>query len=150
MRALALLLLALPASAETITAAGDLIKDRETWDGHSACAAGRVVELDERFGRVTGKHLFRAKIDDGTGVVQVFAFGHFPKLAPGERIEACGRFNKAKLHKNGVTYENEIEAVVVLRGAGVGAGLVDIIGDRVVPRARGKASAQSAVPPAPK
>lgn len=143
------LALALPAAAEPITPAGDAVKGRDALDGRALCAAGKVVELDERFGRVTGKHLFRAKLDDGTGVLQIFAFGFFPKVADGERIEACGRFNKAKRHKNGVVYENEIEVVSILKGAGIGAGKVEIVGDRVVPVAKGKVSAQASKPPSP-
>jgi len=149
MRVLALLLLALPASAEPISKAGDVFKNREVVDGHVICAVGKVVEVDERFGRVTGKHLFRAKIDDGTGVLQVFAFGYFPKVAVGEPIEACGRYNKAKLHRNGVVYRDEIEATVILKGAGIASGLVDIVNDKVVPRAKGTTSAQGVRPPAP-
>ncbi len=144
-----LLTLALPASAETISRAADVLRDRESLDGHTICATGKVVDLEEKFGRATGKHLFRAKIDDGTGILQVFAFGYFPKIASGEPIEACGRFNKAKLHKNGQIYKDEIEAVAVLKGTGIGAGLLDIVGDRVVPRARTVVSAQAARPPAP-
>lgn len=144
-----LLTLALPASAETLTRAGDVLRDRDSLDGRTICVTGKVVDLEEKFGRATGKHLFRAKLDDGTGVLQVFAFGYFPKIAPGEPIEACGRFNKAKLHKNGVIYKDEVEAVAVLKGTGIGAGLLDIVGDRIVPRAKTVASAQSARPPVP-
>ncbi len=149
MRALVLLLLALPASAELLAKPGDVVRDREILDGHSLCVSGKVADLDEKFGKATGKHLFRAKLDDGSGVVQVFAFGYFPKIAPGETVEACGRFNKTKLHKNGLTYKDEIEAVVVLKGPGMGAGLVEIVGDRVVARAKGTVSAQASRPPEP-
>ncbi len=145
-----LLAFALPASAETISKAADVLRDRDALDGRTICATGKVVDLDEKFGRATGKHLFRAKIDDGTGILQVFAFGYFPKITAGEPIEACGRFNKAKRHRNGVIYKDEIEAVAVLKGAGIGAGLLDIVGDRVVPRAKTVASAQAARPPTPR
>lgn len=147
--AVAMLALALPAAAEPISKAGDILKNRGALDGRALCAVGKVVELNERFGRVTGKHLFRAKLDDGTGVLQVFAFGFFPKVANGESIEACGRFNKAKRHRNGVVYLDEIEAVAILKGAGIAAGVVDIVEDRIVPRAKGTASPQAARPPSP-
>ncbi|MBI5246576.1 MAG: hypothetical protein HY923_05300 [Elusimicrobia bacterium] len=147
---LALALFASSAAAEALSKAGDVLKNREALDGRSLCAAGKVVALDEKFGRATGKHLFRAQLDDGTGILQVFAFGYFPKVAAGEPIEACGRYNKAKLHKNGVIYKDEIEAVVILKGSGIDAGLVDIVDDKIVPRTKGTVSAQATRPPSPK
>lgn len=81
---------------------------------------------------------------------RVFAFGFFPKAAKGERIEACGRYNKAKLHKNGQIYKDEIEAVAVLKGAGIAANKVDIVDDKVVPLVKGAASPQARTIAAPR
>lgn len=145
----AALALALPVSAEPISRAADVLKNRDALEGHTICAVGKIVDLDERYGKVTGKHLFRAKLDDGTGILQVFAFGFFPKVSNGEPVEACGRFNKAKRHKNGVIYPNEIEAVAILKGKGIAAGLLDIVDDRVVTKAKTAPSAQAVKPPSP-
>jgi hypothetical protein len=127
-----LLALALRAAAavEPITPMGDILKNRESWNGRSFCVVGKPVEMDERIGRVTGKHLFRGKIDDGTGRLEIFAFGHFPSVALGERIEVCGKYNRFKIHRNGVGYHDEIEAVAILKGAGIAAGKV-IVGKTI-------------------
>ncbi|MEQ1917909.1 MAG: hypothetical protein ABL955_01810, partial [Elusimicrobiota bacterium] len=91
-----LALLALPAAAETITPISDILKNRERANGRNFCVVGKPVEIDQRVGRVTGKHLFRGKIDDGTGRLEIFAFGYFPPVALGERIEVCGKYNRFK------------------------------------------------------
>jgi hypothetical protein len=150
MRALALLLLALPASADPITKAGDILKNRDAMEGRSVCLVGKPVSVEERFGTVTGKHLFRAKFDDGTGTVIIFNYGHFPKAAVGELIEVCGRYTRSYTSPSGNVYKDQITTSVLLKGKGINAGLVDIVGDRVVPVAAGKAAAQSSRPPPPK
>jgi hypothetical protein len=133
--AAALLALALRASAaavpEAITPVGDILKNRDRSNGASFCVVGKPVEMDERVGRATGKHLFRGKLDDGTGRVEIFAFGWFPPVALGEKIEVCGKFNRFKIHRNGVGYHDEIEAAAILKGKGIASGLV-VVGKTVV------------------
>ncbi len=130
--AVLLAVLALPASAavETITPVADIFRNRERANGRNFCVVGKPVEIDQRIGRVTGKHLFRGKLDDGTGQLQIFAFGRFPPVALDERIEVCGKYNRFKIHRNGVGYHDEIEAVAILKGKGIAAGSV-VIGETI-------------------
>ncbi len=148
MRLLIALLLALPASADPITKAGDVLKNRDALHGRSVCVVGKADKMEERFGTVTGKHLFRGKFTDGTGELIVFNYGHFPKIAPGEPFQACGRFLKSYTAPSGNIYLNQITTSVILKGSGINAGLVDIVDGRIVPQAKGKASAQTTRPPA--
>lgn len=147
--ALALAALVSQARAEAITRAADILQDRDAADGRNFCVVGKPVAIDQRFGRATGKHLFRGKLDDGTGRLEIFAFGYFPPVGLGESIEVCGRYNKSKLHKNGLVYSDEIEAAAILKGKGIASGAVEV-GESVTPRAKAVASAQAAVPPSPR
>jgi hypothetical protein len=143
-RALALLaLLALPASAavETITPISDILRNRDWANGKNFCVVGKPVSIEEKFGKVTGKHLFRGKLDDGTGTLELFAFGYFPPVAVGEAIEVCGRYDKFRFHKNNVGYHNEIEAVAILKGKGIASGAI-VVGDTITAAPR-----KSAPPP---
>lgn len=149
MRALLLLLLALPASADPISKAGDILKNRETMDGRSVCLIGKVKSVEERYGKVTGQHLFRGKLDDGTGEVLIFSYGFFPKVAIGETIEVCGRYAKAYLAPSKVIYKDQIAVKALLKDKGINAGKVDIVGDQVVAAGKGTATAQSTRPPTP-
>ncbi len=123
------LLLALAGSAsaaETITPVETILKNRDAANGRHFCVVGKPVITENKVGRVTGKHLFRGKIDDGTGTLELFAFGRFPAVATGELIEVCGKFHKYYLHRHGVGYHDEIVAEAILKGKGIGAGLVEI------------------------
>lgn len=150
MRGLLALLLAAPAAADPITRAGDVLKNRDALNGRSVCVVGKATKLEERFGTVTGKHLFRGKFDDGTGELVIFNYGHFPKIAPDEPFQACGRFLKSYTSPSGKVYLNQITTSVILKGAGMNSGLVDIVDGRIVPKAKGKVSAQSTRPSAPR
>lgn len=149
MRALALLLLALPASADPITKAGDILKNRDAMDGRAVCLVGKTKSVEERYGKVTGQHLFRGKFDDGTGEVLIFSYGFFPKIAVGETIEVCGRYAKAYVAPSKVIYKDQIAITVLLKDKGINAGKVDIVGDKVVAAGKGTSTAQATRPPAP-
>lgn len=84
----ALFILALGASAgeaaiEPITKIGAILKNRDLANGKWFCVVGVPTITESKIGRVTGKHLFRGRLDDGTGTLEMFAFGHFPKVASG-------------------------------------------------------------------
>lgn len=141
-----LLALAGPAAAaETITSIGLILKNRDAANGRHFCVVGRPVITEDKVGRVTGKHLFRGRIDDGTGALELFAFGRFPPVASGELIEVCGKFHKYYLHRHGVGYHNEIVAEAILKGKGIAAGKVEITPRGIVAGTKGKRPA----PPAP-
>lgn len=141
---LAVAALSASAAVETITPMGDILKNREWANGRNFCVVGKPVEMDERIGRVTGKHLFRGKVDDGTGRLEIFAFGYFPPVALGELIEVCGKYNRFKVHRNGVGYHDEIEAVAILKGKGIAAGKI-VLGETITAAPKKK----SAAPPPP-
>ena len=150
--ALLALLLALPASAaaEPITKAGDILKNRDAVNGHAVCVVGKAVSIEQRYGTVTGKHLFRANFDDGTGTLIIFNYGHFPKIQIGELIEVCGRYDKSYTSPSGNIYKNQLTTAAILKGKGISAGLLDIVGDKIVPLGKSKVAAQSTQPPVPK
>lgn len=146
MGAAALLLLSLSASAtETITPISAILKNRDLANGRNFCVVGKPVEIKEKVGEVTGKHLFRGKIDDGTGQLTLFAYGKFPAIILGEAIEVCGKYTKFYLSKGNNAYHNQIEARAILKGKMISAGLVDIVNGEVMLRPKKPAPA----PPAP-
>lgn len=137
LRAFAALLLLLAAAAragdppETISAAGDVVKNRDRVNGRFICVAGTATVTENKVGRVTGKHLFRGQLDDGTGKLEFFAFGSFPAIQPGERVEMCGKFHKFNLHKHGVGFNNELVVSAMVKGAAIGSGLIELRPDGV-------------------
>jgi len=129
--ALLLLAPAAAAAAEMITPIGFILANRDRLNGRSFCVVGIPVEMRQRFGEVTNKHLFRGKLSDGTGELILFSYGSFPILAAGEKIEACGRFDKFYVSPSKKTYRNQLKASVILKGPGIAAGLVQIVGDQI-------------------
>lgn len=121
---------------EAIAPIGVILKNRDRANGRYFCVAGLPTVTENKVGRVTGKHIFRGQLDDGTGKLEFFAFGRFPAMKAGERVEMCGRFHKFKLHRHGVGFSNELVVEVMLKGANIGAGLVELKPDGV--RYRGK------------
>lgn len=116
-----------PAPAvEPITRIDAILKNRELSNGRYFCVAGAPTVTENKVGRVTGKHLFRGQIDDGTGKLEFFAFGKFPLVREGERIELCGKYHKFKLHRHGVGFADEIVVEAMLKGANIGAGRVEL------------------------
>lgn len=139
-------LLALPVlAAETITPIADILKNRDLANGRNFCVVGKPVEIKEKVGEVTGKHLFRGKIDDGTGQLTLFAYGRFPAIHIGEAIEVCGKYTKFYLSKGNNPYHNQIEARAILKGKMISAGLVDIVNGEVAVRPKKRAPG----PPSP-
>lgn len=132
--ALALLLALAPAAGagerapavEPIAPIGALLKNRDRANGRYFCVVGTPTVTENKVGRVTGKHLFRGQLDDGSGRLEFFAFGRFPLVKEGERVEMCGRFHKFKLHRHGVGFNNELVVEVMLKGANIAAGLVEV------------------------
>ena len=78
---------------------------------------------------------------DGTGQLRVFAFGYFPDIEEGEKVEVCGKFLKLQFKANKRVYRDELVAKLVLRGPLVGTGAVDMSGGEIsLSRARGRAA----------
>lgn len=123
-------------AVEPITKIGAILKNRDLANGKHFCVVGLPTVTENKIGRVTGKHLFRGQIDDGTGKLEFFAFGRFPKVETGERVEMCGKFHKYYLHRHGVGYSNELVVAAILKGDGIAAGRVVLGPDGV--RARPK------------
>lgn len=116
---------------EVLSPMGDVVKNRDRVNGRFICVAGATTLTENKVGRVTGKHLFRGQIDDGTGKLEFFAFGTFPPIRAGERVEMCGKFHKFNLHKHGVGFNNELVVSAMVKGAAIGAGLVELRPDGV-------------------
>jgi len=121
------------AVVETITPTGDILKDRDRANGRNFCVVGTPAAINQKFGEVTGKHLFRGKIDDGTGALILFSYGSFPVLAVGEKIEACGRFDKFYVSPSKKHYHNQLKASIILKGKGIASGLVEV-GEKITVR----------------
>ncbi|MDX6769592.1 MAG: hypothetical protein SF051_08680 [Elusimicrobiota bacterium] len=121
---------------EAITPIGAILKNRDLANGRHFCVVGLPTVTENKVGRVTGKHLFRGQLDDGTGKLEFFAFGRFPRVTVGERVEMCGKYHKYNLHRHGVGFADELVVAAMLKGAGIGAGLVEVGPDGV--RHRGK------------
>ncbi len=125
-------------SVEPIVKIGVILKNRDRANGHHFCVVGLPTVTENKVGRVTGKHLFRGQLDDGTGKLEFFAFGSFPPVLPGERVEMCGKFHKYNLHRHNVGYANELVVAAILKGPGIAAGLVELGPDGVRHRAQPK------------
>ncbi len=122
--AYALALLSGVVSAETITPISSILANRDRANGRNFCVVGIPIEIKQKFGEVTNKHLFRGRISDGTGELILFAYGNFPILSGGEKIEACGRFDKFYVSPSKKHYHNQLKATAILKGNGINAGLV--------------------------
>lgn len=140
---LSTLALCASAAVETITPVGDILKNREAANGRNFCVVGKPVSIKEKTGEVTGKHLFRGMLDDGTGQIMIFAYGNFPRVSLGEAIEVCGRFNKFYLSKGNNGYHNQLEAAAILKGRMIASGSIEL-GETI--RARPKTAS---APPRP-
>jgi hypothetical protein len=127
------LLLALAANAqeaapavEPITRIELILKARDAANGRHFCVVGMPTVTENKIGRVTGKHLFRGQLDDGTGKLEFFAFGKFPPVQAGERVEMCGQYHKFKLHRHGVGFHDELVVAAMFKGAAIASGRVEI------------------------
>lgn len=138
-----LLALTSPVFAETITPIAGILANRDRANGRNFCVVGKPVEINQKVGEVTGKHLFRGKIDDGTGRLVLFAYGNFPSVSLGEAIEVCGRYDKFYLSKGSNGYHNQLKAALILKGKNIAADRVNL-GEIITLRAK-----QDGGPPAP-
>lgn len=111
---------------EPITRIELILKSREASNGRHYCVVGTPTVTENKVGRVTGKHLFRGQIDDGTGKLEFFAFGRFPPLQAGERVEMCGQYHKFKLHRHGVGFHDELVVAAMFKGAAIASGRVEL------------------------
>jgi hypothetical protein len=141
MTTFSILLLALAAAAqdaapqvEPITRIELILKARESSNGRHYCVVGMPTVTENKVGRVTGKHLFRGQIDDGTGKLEFFAFGKFPPLKAGERVEMCGQYHKFKLHRHGIGFHDELVVAAMFKGAAIATGRVEIAPSGIVVR----------------
>lgn len=136
--------LALAASAtETITPISHILRNRDLANGRNFCVVGKPVKITEKVGEVTGKHLFRGILSDGTGQLMIFAYGNFPRVSLGEAIEVCGRFSKFYLSKGNNGYHNQLEAAAILKGKLIASGAVEI-GETITAVSQRKASGPQA------
>jgi hypothetical protein len=141
MTTFSILLLALAAAAqdaapqvEPITRIELILKARESSNGRHYCVVGMPTVTENKVGRVTGKHLFRGQIDDGTGKLEFFAFGKFPPVQAGERVEMCGQYHKFKLHRHGIGFHDELVVAAMFKGAAIATGRVEIAPSGIVVR----------------
>lgn len=114
------------APVEPITRIELILKARDAANGRHFCVVGMPTVTENKVGRVTGKHLFRGQIDDGSGKLEFFAFGKFPPVQAGERVEMCGQYHKFKLHRHGIGFHDELVVQAMFKGAAIASGRVEI------------------------
>jgi hypothetical protein len=92
---------------------GDILNRPEAFDGREVVLEGKVSALDPRTSR-RGNDYFTFRLSDETGAsLKVFSWGK-PAIAPGDRVEVRGRFQR-KRQVGSYTFTNEVEASRVRR-----------------------------------
>lgn len=117
------------AYAEEITPVADLLAQHVRFDGKFACVQGKTSVLFKKAASRQGNPYFTFWIGEGASKIKVFGFGVPKVFAEGDEVEACGRFDKEK-HISSRVFYDELSANVILKGAAMRSGLVDISGGR--------------------
>ncbi len=98
-----------PALALARDRIGDILARPETFDRREVVLIGKASALDPRTSR-RGNDYFTFRLADETGAfLRVFSWGK-PAMAPGDRVEVQGRFQKER-RVGRYTFTNEVEAV---------------------------------------
>ena len=77
------------------------------YDGQAVSLAGTINALDARVSK-RGNAYYTFKLDDGSGRVNVFAFGE-PPCPSGSRVAIDGTFRRVK-QVSGHTFYNQVDA----------------------------------------
>lgn len=98
-----------PALALARDRIGDILARPEAFDRREVVLVGKTSALDPRTSQ-RGNDYFSFRLADETGAsLKVFSWGK-PAIAPGDRVEVQGRFQKER-RVGRYTFTNEVEAV---------------------------------------
>jgi hypothetical protein len=122
MRALLILLLAVPGLAEEITPIPFFVGHLADYDKKFACVAGKTSTLTAKIGYASHRPIFLVWLGEPDAKVKVFGYGK-PPFVEGDRIEVCGLFLREKW-RGGRLHRDEIYAKTILQGESIGAGKV--------------------------
>lgn len=86
---------------------GDILQNRDYYDGKSVNASGIVKNMKLKVSK-KGNPYATFSVDDGVNEIKVFTFGH-PHIKEGGKVTVEGVFKKEK-KVGGYTFYNEIEA----------------------------------------
>jgi hypothetical protein len=87
---------------------GDILARPDAFDGREVVLAGKASAVDPRTSR-RGNDYFTFRLSDETGAsLKVFSRGK-PAIAPGDRVEVRGRFQRER-RVGRYTFTNEVEA----------------------------------------
>jgi DNA polymerase III alpha subunit len=84
-----------------------VMSDPARYDGQAVILAGTVNALDARVSK-RGNAYYTFKLDDGSGRVNVFAFGQ-PPCPSGSRVAIDGTFRRVK-QVSGHTFHDQVDA----------------------------------------
>lgn len=104
----ALLSVALAGPALARERIADILARPEAFDRREVVVEGKTSALDPRTSR-RGNEYFTFRLSDATGAsLRVFSWGK-PAMAPGDRVEVRGRFQRER-RVGRYTFTNEVEA----------------------------------------
>ncbi len=87
---------------------GDILARPDTFDGREVVLEGKASAVDPRTSR-HGNDYFTFRLSDETGTsLKVFSWGK-PAIAPGDRVQVSGRFQRER-RVGRYSFTNELEA----------------------------------------
>jgi len=87
---------------------GDVLARQDVFDGRDVVLEGKVSAVDPRTSR-RGNDYFTFRLSDETGTsLKVFSWGK-PAIAPGDRAQISGRFQRER-RVGRYSFTNEVEA----------------------------------------
>lgn len=106
--ALAFVTLSSPGSVLARDSIGDILARPAAFDGRDVLLEGKASAIDPRTSR-RGNEYFTFRLSDATGAsLKVFSRGKLT-IAPGDRVEVRGRFQRER-RVGRYTFTNEVEA----------------------------------------
>jgi len=106
--ALAFVTLSFPGSVLARDSIGDILARPAAFDGRELLLEGKASAIDPRTSR-RGNEYFTFRLSDATGAsLKVFSRGKLA-IAPGDRVEVRGRFQRER-RVGRYTFTNEVEA----------------------------------------
>jgi hypothetical protein len=106
--ALAFVTLSSPGSVLARDSIGDILARPAAFDGRDVLLEGKASAIDPRTSR-RGNEYFTFRLSDATGAsLKVFSRGKLT-VAPGDRVEVRGRFQRER-RVGRYTFTNEVEA----------------------------------------
>ncbi len=87
---------------------GDILARADAFDGREVVLEGKAIAVDPRTSR-RGNDYLTFRLSDETGIsLKVFSWGK-PAIAPGDRVQVSGRFQRER-RVGRHSFSNEVEA----------------------------------------